>query len=78
MNLQEAVDAPRFLWDGGKRVIVEAGFKGLRSLDKLGYELVRQKHLGGTGVAHCGLRKGKVVVLSADIRGDGLPMGPNT
>ena len=78
MNLQEAIDAPRFLWDGGKRVIVEAGFKGLRSLDKLGYELVRQKHLGGTGVAHCGLRKGKVVVLSADIRGDGLPMGPNT
>ena len=78
MNLQEAVDAPRFLWDGGKQVIVEAGFKGLRGLDKLGYELVRQKHPGGTGVAHCGLRKGKVTVLSADVRGDGLPMGPNT
>ncbi len=78
MNLQEAVDAPRFLWDGGKQVIVEAGFKRLRSLNKLGYELVRQKHPGGTGVAHCGMRKGKVTVLSADVRGDGIPMGPNT
>jgi gamma-glutamyltranspeptidase/glutathione hydrolase len=78
MNLQEAVDAPRFLWDGGKKVIAEEGFKGHRGLENLGYDLARQKHPGGTGVAHCGARKGKVAVLSADVRGDGVAVGPNT
>ena len=78
MSLQEAVDAPRFLWDGAKKVIVEEGFNGLRGLEKLGYDLARQKHPGGTGVAHCGARKGKVAVLSADVRGDGIAVGPNT
>ena len=78
MSLQEAVDAPRFLWDGGKKVIVEEGFTGLSSLQKIGYDIARQKHPGGTGVAHCGARKGKVAVLSADIRGDGIAVGPNT
>jgi gamma-glutamyltranspeptidase/glutathione hydrolase len=76
MNLQEAVDAPRFLWDGGRQVIIEKGFKGLHNLDVLGHRLVRQKYPGRTGVAHCGIRKGKVVMLSADVRGDGLPVGP--
>jgi len=78
MSLQEAVDSPRFLWDGGKKVIVEEGFKGLRGLEKMGHEIVRQRYPGGTGVAHCGARKGKVSVLSADVRGDGVAVGPNT
>ncbi len=76
MNLQEAVDSPRFLWNGGRQVIVEKGFKGLNILETMGHNLVRRKYPGGTGVAHCGMKKGKVTTLSADVRGDGLPVGP--
>lgn len=76
MSLQEAVDAPRFLWNGGKQVIVEERFEGLDNLERLGHVVIRQKYPGGTGVAHCGMRKEKVTMLCADIRGDGLPLGP--
>ncbi|MBS7615079.1 gamma-glutamyltransferase [Candidatus Bathyarchaeota archaeon] len=76
MSPQEAVNVPRFLWNGGKQVIVEKGFEGLKDLERMGHVLVRQRYPGGTGVAHCGMRKGKVMTLCADVRGDGIPMGP--
>ncbi|MEM2130564.1 MAG: gamma-glutamyltransferase [Candidatus Bathyarchaeia archaeon] len=76
MTLQEAVEAPRFLWNGGKQIIIEKGFNELESLEKRGHAVTHQKYPGGTGVAHCGVRKGKVTTLCADIRGDGLPLGP--
>ncbi len=75
MSLQEAVEAPRFLWNGGKQILVEGGLKGSEHLKKLGHEIILLEYPGKTGVAHCGMRRGKVTMLSADIRGDGLPFG---
>lgn len=75
MSLQEAIEAPRFLWSGGKQIIVEEGYKGLEHLKKLGHEIIYTEYPGRTGVAHCGIKRGKTITLSADIRGDGLPYG---
>ena len=75
MSLQEAVEAPRFLWNGGRNIIVEEGFEELKHLQKIGHELSWKKYPGPTGVAHCGMKKGRTTMLSADVRGDGLPVG---
>jgi gamma-glutamyltranspeptidase/glutathione hydrolase len=75
MRLQEAVEAPRFLWNGGKQIIMEEGVKGLESLKKLGHEITLMKYPSRLGVVHGGLRSGKATTLSADIRGDGIPFG---
>jgi len=76
LDLQDAVEQPRFLWRGGTEIIIEKGFHGLDSLRKLGHNPILQTYPGRTGVAHCGFKSGKLTVLSADIRGDGLPVGP--
>ncbi len=55
---------------------MEEGFRGLNSLKKVSHKIVVREYPDGTGVAHCGVKKGKVIVLSADVRGDGLPAGP--
>ena len=76
LDLQSSVELPRFLWNGGEEIIVEEGFRGLDSLKKIGHRLVVLKYPSKTGVAHCGIKNGRVTVLSADVRGDGLPIGP--
>ena len=76
LDLQSAVELPRFLWNGKAEIIIEEGFRGLDDLKKIGHQPVVRGYPDGTGVAHCGVKKGKVAVLSADIRGDGLPAGP--
>jgi len=76
LDLQSAVELPRFLWNGKAEIIIEEGFRNLDDLKKIGHQPVVRGYPDGTGVAHCGVKKGKVAVLSADIRGDGLPAGP--
>ena len=76
LDLQNSVELPRFLWNGGAEIIIEEGFRDFESLKKLGHRLIVRDYPDGTGVAHCGLKKGKVTVFSADVRGDGLPAGP--
>ncbi|MFX0097464.1 MAG: gamma-glutamyltransferase [Candidatus Hodarchaeota archaeon] len=75
MGLQEAVEAPRFLWTGGKNVLVEKGFKNLKKLKEIGHEISFREYPGRTGVAHCCEKRGNVSILSADIRGDGVSIG---
>lgn len=75
MGLQEAVEAPRFLWTGGKKVLVERGFKELQRLKKIGHEILPREYPSRTGVAHCCMKRGNVAILSADIRGDGVSIG---
>ncbi|MFX1597693.1 MAG: gamma-glutamyltransferase [Promethearchaeota archaeon] len=75
MGLQEAVEAPRFLWTGGKKVLLEKGFKDLQKLKKIGHEILPREYPSRTGVAHCCIKKGNVSTLSADIRGDGVSIG---
>jgi len=76
LDLQSAVELPRFLWNGDVEIIMEEGFHGLDELKKLGHQPIVRKYPGGTGVAHCGLKKNNVTVISADIRGDGFSIGP--
>jgi len=76
MDLQSAVETPRFLWNGYAEIIMEEGLRGLDSLKKIGHKPVFRKYPARvTGVAHCGFKKSKVTMLSADMRGDGLPAG---
>ena len=75
LDLQSAVELPRFLWNGDAKILIEEGFHGLDVLKRIGHQPIVQDYPSKTGVAHCGLRKGKVTMLSADIRGDGLPIG---
>ncbi|HIE19029.1 TPA: gamma-glutamyltransferase, partial [Candidatus Bathyarchaeota archaeon] len=75
LDLQSAVELPRFLWNGGAEIIIEEGLHDLDGLKKIGHQPIVQRYPSRTGVAHCGVKKGKVTVLSADIRGDGLSLG---
>jgi len=76
LDLQNAVELPRFLWNGGAEIIMEEGFHGLDELRRIGHRIIVREYPNGMGVAHCGIRRGEVTMLSADVRGDGLPSGP--
>jgi len=69
MTLWDALEAPRFLWDG-KKVIVEDG------LEVPPYEEYQKiEYLGKTGVAQGIVKKENVLISYCDTRGDGLPAG---
>jgi len=72
MKLNEAIDFPRFLWNGGKNLIVEEGFSDLQSL---GFLLSLQKYPGKTGVAQAVVYEDNYRVAVCDVRGDGIPLG---
>jgi gamma-glutamyltranspeptidase/glutathione hydrolase len=78
MGLQEAIDFPRFLWDGEGTVRVEAGYDGL---DGLGTAVERVGYPGRTGVAQgvevvgAEEQKGGRLRGVCDLRGEGLPAG---
>lgn len=72
MTLEEAINFPRFLWDGKDTMMVEDGYElgGMEPVRKLGYP-------GPTGVAQgieCFLQT-DVKTAVCDLRGDGLPVG---
>lgn len=72
MELEEAIDYPRFLWDGAAEVRVEEGYQGVAGLrmrhESIGYP-------GATGVAQ-GVQVMKEALKGVcDIRGEGLPAG---
>ncbi len=72
MPLWEAIEFPRFLWGGGKKVLVEEGIKYPRS----GYDIQKLPYPGRTGVAQGVLIENKKLKVGVcDFRGDGLPMG---
>lgn len=72
MGLEEAIDFPRFLWDGRDTVRIEGGYNGLDALP-MRYDLLR--YPGPTGVAQgIELTEGGVKGV-CDLRGEGLPSG---
>ena len=72
MGLEEAIDFPRFLWEGGRSLNIERGYTGLRNLP---YEVHHLPYPGKTGVAHGVQRLKGSLKAVCDIRGDGLPVG---
>jgi len=72
MELDEAIDYPRFLWDGARDVIVEEGYVGLSDLHvrhmTVGYP-------GPTGVAQGVQVMSESIKGVCDFRGEGLPLG---
>jgi gamma-glutamyltranspeptidase/glutathione hydrolase len=72
MNVEEAIDYPRFLWDGGETVKVEAGYEGL---DRLKMKKVALGYPGQTGVAQGVQRMAECLSGVCDVRGEGLPVG---
>ncbi len=65
MNIGEAIEAPRFLWDG-KQAFAEEGIKA--GIKKIRYP-------GATGVGHGVQLVGRERLAYADIRGDGIAIG---
>jgi gamma-glutamyltranspeptidase len=72
MELEEAIDFPRFLWDGAGGVTVEDGYQGTSGL-RMRHESIR--YPGATGVAQ-GVQVMKEALKGVcDVRGEGLPFG---
>ncbi len=76
--LQEAVDAPRWYWRGGRRLSLEAGFDPRRAvaLEALGHDVVCEP----TGVSYgraqaVARRPDGTLVGASDSRADGFPLG---
>jgi gamma-glutamyltranspeptidase len=72
MNLEQAIDFPRFLWDGQADVRIEAGYTGLDGLT-LKHEVIR--YPGNTGVAQGIESMDECAKGVCDVRGEGLPAG---
>jgi gamma-glutamyltranspeptidase/glutathione hydrolase len=72
MDLQRAIDFPRFLWDGRADVTVEEGFDGLDRL-RMRHEVIG--YPGATGVAQGVEVMEECVKGVCDVRGEGLPVG---
>jgi gamma-glutamyltranspeptidase/glutathione hydrolase len=72
MSLEDAVDFPRFLWTGGRNLLVEQGYM---DLDALNYDVEVLPHPGRTGVAQGVQITTGVKKAVCDIRGDGIPLG---
>jgi len=72
MDLERAIEYPRFLWDGGDRVKVEDGYSGL---DSLKMKKVALGYPGPTGVAQGVERMAECLKGVCDVRGEGLPSG---
>ncbi len=72
MNLEQAIDFPRFLWDGRDEVRIEEGYAGLDGRAPrpkvIGYP-------GPTGVAQGIEVMEECVKGVCDVRGEGLPLG---
>jgi gamma-glutamyltranspeptidase/glutathione hydrolase len=72
MPLEEVVGHPRFLWDGGKSLLVEDGYetKGLP-----GFDIQWLPMPGKTGVCQAVEISGRTRKAVCDARGDGVPAG---
>ncbi|MDG6994216.1 MAG: gamma-glutamyltransferase, partial [Nitrososphaerota archaeon] len=72
MPAEENVAHPRFLWGGGKKLLVEEGY----ALPPKGdYEIERLPLPGRTGVCQAVEVSGGYRKAVCDVRGDGIPSG---
>lgn len=72
--LQDAIEAPRALWLGGRNLLMEPGLCDLTELHRKGWQVQLVPYPGGTGVAHGVERVGVSWCGCADIRGDGVAL----
>ncbi|MGP8126089.1 MAG: gamma-glutamyltransferase family protein [Nitrososphaerales archaeon] len=72
MPLEQVVGHPRFLWGGGKSLLVEDGYErgGLS-----GFSVQWLPMPGKTGVCHAVETSGRYRKAVCDVRGDGVPAG---
>jgi len=72
MGVEENVAHPRFLWGGGRKLIVEDGYE----LPKESSYTIRKLPMPGrTGVCQAVEVSGRRLVAVCDVRGDGVPAG---
>lgn len=69
MELWDAIEAPRFLWDGNNILVEE----GIEVPD--GMYIEKQRYPGRMGVSQGVLKKNGLKAGVCDVRGDGLPIG---
>jgi gamma-glutamyltranspeptidase/glutathione hydrolase len=72
MPLEQAVAHPRFVWSGGRELVVEEGYQ---ELDNSRYDVRRVPGVGRTGVCHAVEVRGRIRKAVCDARGDGIPAG---
>jgi len=72
MAAEENVAHPRFLWGGGRKLIIEDGYELPR---EGGFEVQNLPMPGRTGVCQAVEVSGRRLVAVCDVRGDGIPEG---
>jgi gamma-glutamyltranspeptidase/glutathione hydrolase len=76
-DVQSAIDAPRFWWEEGRRVVIENGVPDSTCavLEKWGHEIVRRGHRGMGGAQIIGRLPEGVWVAGSEPRQDGCAIG---
>lgn len=72
MDVEKAIEYPRFLWDAVGEVLVEEGYRGL---DRLRLRHRSVGYPGPTGVAHGAQVMTHCLKGACDVRGEGVPAG---
>ncbi|MEP7206052.1 MAG: gamma-glutamyltransferase [Casimicrobiaceae bacterium] len=77
LDVQTAVDAPRFWWEGGRRVVIEAGVPDATcaTLAAWGHEIIRREHRGMGGAQIILALPDGVWVAGSEPRQDGCAIG---
>jgi gamma-glutamyltranspeptidase/glutathione hydrolase len=73
LDVQSAVDEPRFWWEEGRRVVIEQGVPDAtcETLARWGHEIVRREHRGMGGAQIIGTLPDGVYVAGSEPRQDG-------
>jgi gamma-glutamyltranspeptidase/glutathione hydrolase len=77
LDVQSAVDAPRFWWEEGRRVVIEAGVPDATcaTLAEWGHDVVRREHRGMGGAQIIAALPDGVWVAGSEPRQDGCAIG---
>lgn len=77
LDVQSAVDAPRFWWEEGRRVVIESGVpdETCATLEGWGHEIVRREHRGMGGAQVIARLPDGVWVAGSEPRQDGCAIG---
>ncbi len=77
LDVQSAIDAPRFWWEEGRRVVIEAGVPDATcaTLARWGHEIVRREHRGMGGAQIIAALPDGVWVAGSEPRQDGCAIG---
>jgi gamma-glutamyltranspeptidase/glutathione hydrolase len=76
-DVQSAIDAPRFWWEEGRRVVIESGAPDATcaTLARWGHDIVRREHRGMGGAQIIATLPGGVFAAGSEPRQDGCAIG---